>query len=118
VFSEKLGWQPIDTAPIDKDVMLIVTDGHGEPYAVFKPFRLTAAGWVSSEKERRSRSRQFGRPWSPTAWPAVHTPQNKALTHRILGPQVCRPLFLIPSEVLYARGMQSCLIHRTDLTVS
>jgi hypothetical protein len=26
------------------------TDGHGEPYAVFKPFRLTAAGWVSSEK--------------------------------------------------------------------
>jgi hypothetical protein len=30
--------------------MLIDTDGHGEPYAVFKPFRLTAAGWVSSEK--------------------------------------------------------------------
>jgi hypothetical protein len=50
VFSEKFGWQPIDTAPINKDVMLIVTDGHGEPYAVFKPFRLTAAGWVSSEK--------------------------------------------------------------------
>jgi len=45
MFSEKFGWQPIDTAPIDKDVMLIVTDGLGEPYAVLKPFRLTAAGW-------------------------------------------------------------------------
>jgi hypothetical protein len=30
--------------------MLIVTDRHGEPYAVFKPLRLTAAGWVSSEQ--------------------------------------------------------------------
>jgi hypothetical protein len=31
MFSEKFGWQPIDTAPIDKDVALIVTDGQGEP---------------------------------------------------------------------------------------
>jgi hypothetical protein len=29
--------------------LLIVTDG-GEPYAVLKPFKLTAAGWVSSSK--------------------------------------------------------------------
>jgi hypothetical protein len=29
--------------------MLFVTDG-GEPYAVLKPFKLTAAGWVSSGK--------------------------------------------------------------------
>ena len=50
MFSEKFGWQPIDTAPIDKDVMLFVTDGRGEPYAVYKPFKLTAAGWVSSGK--------------------------------------------------------------------
>ena len=50
MFSEKFGWHPIDTAPIEKDVMLIVTDGQGEPYAVLKPFRLTAAGWVSSVK--------------------------------------------------------------------
>jgi hypothetical protein len=34
----------------EREVMLIVTDGHGKPYAVFKPFRLTAAGWVSSGK--------------------------------------------------------------------
>jgi hypothetical protein len=41
----------------DTDVMLIVTDG-GEPYAVLKPFKLTAAGWVSSGKERRLPSRR------------------------------------------------------------
>jgi hypothetical protein len=50
MFSEKFGWQPIETAPIGKDVMLFVTDGQGEPYAVYKPFKLTAAGWVSSGK--------------------------------------------------------------------
>jgi hypothetical protein len=50
MFSEKFGWEPIETAPIDKDVMLFVTDGQGEPYAVNKPFKLTAAGWVSSGK--------------------------------------------------------------------
>jgi hypothetical protein len=55
--------------------------------------------------------------WSP-AWPAVHTPQNKALTHRILGPLVRQPLFLIPSRVLYALGVQSWLIHRADWTAN
>jgi hypothetical protein len=45
----KFGWQPISTAPTDTDVMLMVTDG-GAPYAVLKPFRLTASGWVSSGK--------------------------------------------------------------------
>jgi hypothetical protein len=49
VFSERFGWKPIDTAPIDQDVALIVTDG-GEPYSVNGPLRLTAAGWVSSGK--------------------------------------------------------------------
>jgi hypothetical protein len=49
MFSERFGWRPIDTAPIDTDVTLIVTDG-GTPYAVLKPFKLTAAGWVSSGK--------------------------------------------------------------------
>jgi hypothetical protein len=53
MFSEKFGWQPLNTAPINKDVMhvmLFVTDGQGEPYAVYKPFKLTASGWVSSGK--------------------------------------------------------------------
>ena len=65
MFSEKFGWQPIDTAPIDKDVMLIVTDGQGEP------FRLTAAGWVSSGK---------GTPLAvtPLQWkPYVFRPKNR-----------------------------------------
>jgi hypothetical protein len=35
---------------IGKDVMLMVSDGQGEPYSVLKPFKLTAAGWVSSGK--------------------------------------------------------------------
>jgi hypothetical protein len=48
-FSERLGWKPIDTAPVDQDVALIVTDG-GEPYALHSPFKLTVAGWVSSGK--------------------------------------------------------------------
>jgi len=27
MFSEKFGWKPIDTAPFNQDVALIVTDG-------------------------------------------------------------------------------------------
>jgi hypothetical protein len=46
--SANFGWRPIDTAPIDEDVMLIVTDGRGKPYQVPSPFKLTADGWVSS----------------------------------------------------------------------
>ena len=50
MFSPEFGWKPIDTAPIDRDVILIVTDGLGEPYVLNVPCRLTAAGWVSSLK--------------------------------------------------------------------
>ena len=42
------GWRLIDTAPVDQDVMLLVTDGRGEPYPMPYPCKLTAAGWVSS----------------------------------------------------------------------
>ena len=49
VFSERFGRKPIDTAPIDRDVALIVTDG-GKPHSLNGPFKLTAAGWVSSGK--------------------------------------------------------------------
>jgi hypothetical protein len=58
VFSEKFGWQPIDTAPIDKDVMLIVTDGHGEPYAVLSRSDSPQPAGSALKKERRSRSRR------------------------------------------------------------
>jgi hypothetical protein len=49
MFSAGFGWRPIETAPIDQDVSLIVTDG-GEPYVAVGPFKLTAVGWVSSGK--------------------------------------------------------------------
>jgi hypothetical protein len=50
VFVERFGWKPIDTAPLDQDVTLLVSDGQGTPYTLKVPFRLTAAGWVSSGK--------------------------------------------------------------------
>jgi hypothetical protein len=52
MFSERYGWKPIDSAPVDQDVALIVTDG-GKPYLLNGPFKLTAAGWVSSGKSTR-----------------------------------------------------------------
>jgi hypothetical protein len=51
VFEDRYGWQPIDSAPLDKDVSLMVTDGRGgEPYRLPYPCRHTAGGWVSSNK--------------------------------------------------------------------
>jgi hypothetical protein len=49
MFSERFGWKSIDTAPVDQDVALMVTDG-GKPYLLNGPFKLTADGWVSSGK--------------------------------------------------------------------
>jgi hypothetical protein len=43
-------WQLIDSAPLDVDVTLLVTDGASEPYQLKAASRLTAAGWVSSAK--------------------------------------------------------------------
>ena len=48
VFDERNGWMPIGSAPLDRDVQLVVTDGRGEPYMLPKPCRPTADGWVSS----------------------------------------------------------------------
>jgi hypothetical protein len=49
VLENKQGWNPIETAPVEVDVMLEVTDGQGEPYRLRGPSRLTASGWVSSK---------------------------------------------------------------------
>jgi hypothetical protein len=50
-FNDGYGWQPIDSAPLDEDVSLMVTDGRGgEAYRLPYPCRHTAAGWVSSSK--------------------------------------------------------------------
>jgi hypothetical protein len=47
---ENYGWNTIDSAPFDKDVILQVTDGRGGPYKLPNPCRLTASGWISSSK--------------------------------------------------------------------
>ena len=43
-------WRLIDTAPLDQDLTLLVTDGWGEPYPIPYPCKRTAAGWVNSGK--------------------------------------------------------------------
>jgi hypothetical protein len=43
-------WRLIDTAPMDQDVTLLVTDGRGEPYCIPYPCKLTASGWLNSGK--------------------------------------------------------------------
>jgi hypothetical protein len=47
VLVDRFGWKPLDTAPFDQDVTLMVSDGRGTTYALKSPFRLTVAGWVS-----------------------------------------------------------------------
>jgi hypothetical protein len=47
---EGYGWKSLESVPLDEDVSLLVTDGRGTPYILMNPSRLTAAGWVSSNK--------------------------------------------------------------------
>jgi hypothetical protein len=44
------GWNPIETAPLDEDIALQVTDGRRNPYILQWPCRLTATGWINSKK--------------------------------------------------------------------
>jgi hypothetical protein len=44
------GWNRIESAPLDEDVALQVTDGRGEPYTLQWPCRRTAKGWVNARK--------------------------------------------------------------------
>jgi hypothetical protein len=50
LIQDTAGWRPLDSAPVDRDVTLLVIDGASEPYQLKLPSRLTAAGWVSSAK--------------------------------------------------------------------
>jgi hypothetical protein len=50
VLENNYGWNPIESAPLDKDVTLEVTDGRGARYRLPNPCRRTASGWVSSSK--------------------------------------------------------------------
>lgn len=41
-------WRPMDSAPFEKDVMLLVVNDVGERYPLLPPARLTEDGWVTS----------------------------------------------------------------------
>jgi hypothetical protein len=60
-------WSPIESAPLDEDVILLVTDGRGEPYTLPNPSRLTASGWVSSSKGKPTVTPVKWRPYHPRA---------------------------------------------------
>jgi hypothetical protein len=47
---ERMGWKSLECVPLNEDVSVLVSDGHGEPYRLSFPCKLTEAGWVSSGK--------------------------------------------------------------------
>ena len=58
-------WQPISTAPFDRDLELAVMDGDGVHALVF-PCRRILTGWTkSATKERVDISPTHWRPWEP-----------------------------------------------------
>jgi hypothetical protein len=61
------GWNPIETAPFDKDIAVQVTDDRGEPYPINWPCRRTTTGWINSRK---------GTPLAvmPVSWRPYYTP--------------------------------------------
>jgi hypothetical protein len=58
--AESYSWRPIESAPLDEDVTLQVTDGRGKPYTLRNPSRLTVAAGSVRARERRCRSSQCG----------------------------------------------------------
>jgi hypothetical protein len=48
--SRDYGWMPIESAPLDEDIALRVTDGRGGPYTLQWPCRRTATGWINARK--------------------------------------------------------------------
>jgi hypothetical protein len=46
-------WHPIESAPLDEDLTLQVTDGRGQPYIIQWPCRRTATGWINARKGTR-----------------------------------------------------------------
>ena len=45
-------WQPISTAPFDRDLELAVIDS-GEPHVLVFPCRRILSGWVNAETKSR-----------------------------------------------------------------
>jgi hypothetical protein len=47
-----MDWQPIDTAPFDRDVELAVINGEG-PHALIFPCRRMVGGWINAESKKQ-----------------------------------------------------------------
>jgi hypothetical protein len=62
------GWNPIESAPLDEDIALQVTDGRGAPYTLQWPCRRTAAGWINS---RKGTPLEVTPVWEAIPYPAV-----------------------------------------------
>jgi hypothetical protein len=45
-------WQPIATAPFDRDLELAVINTSGEPHCLFFPCRRTIDGWVNAKSKK------------------------------------------------------------------
>jgi hypothetical protein len=104
--AESYSWKPIESAPLDEDVSLQVTDGRGKPYTLRNPSRLTAAGWVSSGKGTPlavTPVRCFPAPWRADAMPCgyvVRDANGQALcrdnpTEAFQGPSLPQPPALV-----------------------
>jgi hypothetical protein len=49
-YSERTGWRPLESVPLNEDVFVLVSDGQGEPYSLSYTCKLTEAGWTSSDR--------------------------------------------------------------------
>jgi hypothetical protein len=60
-------WEPISTAPFDRDLELAVID-RDEPHALAFACRLTVDGWVNAETGKKLEVRPtHWRNWQPTS---------------------------------------------------
>jgi hypothetical protein len=48
VRADRFDWRPLEIAPFDEDVTLLVSEGRGRRYRLPYPCRRTVAGWISS----------------------------------------------------------------------
>jgi hypothetical protein len=49
----QVDWQPIATAPFDRDLLLAVIDQQGDAHALVFPCRRVLGGWLKAETKAR-----------------------------------------------------------------
>jgi hypothetical protein len=74
VIFEKYDWRPMEDAPFDEDVELLVTDAFGSFYGLRYRCRRTAEGWVSSASRKTLKV-------TPVQWKPVKHPAAERWTH-------------------------------------